>query len=425
MKRTIEVYLGNAERRVGTLRYDKQGARESSSFEYHPDWLSSDGAFAIDPNLRLGAGPQFFKRKSEGSVFPGAIADTEPDGWSRRVILRDHAKQRQQARSAGDHFDDTPLNDVDYLLAVDDHNRVGALRFKDENGVFQRAPVKGRRTTPPLVELRELFSATRAVERNDETAADLEYLRGRGTSVGGLRPKCSVVDEDGSLLIGKFPSVQDDSAVTKGEVMTLLLAKAAGINSAEARLIDSEGIPVALIRRFDRSSEGRLIYISAATLLGADNSTDHAYTEIVDGLRQHGADPHADGEELWRRIAFFILVNNVDDHLHNLGLLHVANGQWKLAPAFDINPFPDRARELKTWISEEVGPTASLDALMTAIPYFRITSKDAKRIVGEVESAVSNWRETGRAIGMNEKELDQFAPAFEHEQRRVAQRIKS
>jgi serine/threonine-protein kinase HipA len=125
-----------------------------------------------------------------------------------------------------------------------------------------------------------------------------------------------VVDEDGSLLIGKFPSVQDDRAVTKGEVMTLLLAKAARIHSAEARLIDSEGIPVALIRRFDRSSEGRLIYISAATLLGADSSADHAYTEVVDGLRQHGADPQADGEELWRRIAFSILVNNVDDHLH-------------------------------------------------------------------------------------------------------------
>lgn len=361
MKRTIGVYLGDSEKRVGTLRFAMQGARQSAGFEYHPDWLASEHRFAIDPNFRLGPGMQYYKQAGAGSVFPGAIADAEPDGWASRVILRDHAKQRQEARSAGGPFDDAPLNPVDFLLAVDDINRVGALRFQDEDGVFQRAPVQGRRTTPPLFELRELLSATRAVELNNETAADLAYLRGRGTSLGGLRPKCSVVDDDGLLSIGKFPSIQDDRAVTKGEVLALQLAMAAGIKAAEGRLIHSDGVPVALIRRFDRSPQGRLPYISAATLLGADSSTDHTYTEIVDGLRQHGADAQADIEELWRRIAFFILINNIDDHLHNHGFLHVAHGQWRLAPAFDVNPFPERAQELKTWISEAVGPAASID----------------------------------------------------------------
>ena len=55
-------------------------------------------------------------------------------------------------------------------------------------------------------------------------------------------------------------------------------------------------------------------------------------------------------------MAFFILITNVDDHLHNHGFLHASHGQWRLAPAFDLNPFPDRVRELKTWISEETGP---------------------------------------------------------------------
>ena len=87
------------------------------------------------------------------------------------------------------------------------------------------------------------------------------------------------------------------------------LAKAAGINAPQARLIDSGGIPVTLIRRFDRTSKGRLMYVSAATLLGVDVGapTEHTYTEIVDAIRQHGADAQADIEELWRRIAFFIL----------------------------------------------------------------------------------------------------------------------
>lgn len=425
MNRTINVFLGDAARQVGLLRFDIQGARQSAGFEYHPSWLEAPDAFAIEPNLPLVAGMQFHKKVRDGSVFHGAIADTEPDGWGRRVIFRDHAKQREEARRSGSAMDSQPLNPLDVLLAVDDANRAGALRFQDESGVFQRAAEPGRRTAPPLIELRALLSATRAVETNTETAADLAYLRGRGTSLGGLRPKCSVIDDAGLLSIGKFPSVGDDWAVTKGEVLALRLARAAGINAAEARLIESDGVPVALIRRFDRPKGGRLMYISAATLLGADTAdpAEHTYTEIIDGMRQHGADAQADIEALWRRIAFFILINNVDDHLHNHGFLHVTHGQWRLSPAFDVNPFPDRARELKTWISEETGPAASIDALMSITPYCRIERAAARRILADVERAVSSWRESGREIGLSDPELDQFAEAFEGSERDAVRRI--
>jgi serine/threonine-protein kinase HipA len=311
-------------------------------------------------------------------------------------------------------------------LAVDDANRAGALRFQDENGVFQRASEPGRRTAPPLVELGALLSATRAVETNTESAADLAYLRGRGTSLGGLRPKCSVIDDGGRLSIGKFPSVSDDRAVTKGEVLALRLARAAGINAAEARLIDSAGAPVALIRRFDRpEAGGRLLYISAATMLGveAGDPVEHTYTQIVDALRQYGADAQSDIEELWRRIAFSILITNVDDHMRNHGFLHVAHGQWRLAPAFDVNPFPERARELKTWLSEDAGPAASIDALMSIAPYCRIDAQSSARILLDVDRAVSRWRHSGRAIGMSDRELDQFADAFEHRERHAAKAV--
>ncbi len=426
MKRTISVFVGESARRIGTLRFDAQGARQSAGFEYHADWLAADDAFSIEPNLPLVAGMQFHKQTGAGSIFHGALADTEPDGWGRRVILRDHARQRQKARRAGADVGTQPLNALDFLLAIDDTNRVGALRFQDENGVFQRAEEEGRRSAPPLIELGALLSATRAVETNTETAADLAYLRGRGTSLGGLRPKCSVIDDDGRLSIGKFPSVSDDRAVTKGEVLALRLAQAAGISAAQARLIDSDGAPVALIRRFDRpESGGRIMYISAATMLGQDSadSTEHAYTEIVDALRQYGADVQSDIEELWRRIAFYILITNVDDHLHNHGFLHVAHGQWRLAPAFDVNPFPDRVRELKTWISEKTGPETSIEALMSIATYYRIELETARRFLAKVERAVAGWRNTGREIGMNNKELNQFAEAFEHAERSAARKI--
>jgi serine/threonine-protein kinase HipA len=291
--------------------------------------------------------------------------------------------------------------------------------------MFQRAPEEGRRTAPPLIELGHLLYASRAVESNRETAADLAYLRGRGTSLGGLRPKCTVIDDDGALSIGKFPGITDERAVTKGEVLALKLARKAGINAAEARIVESESSPVALIRRFDRHSDGRrIMYISAATLLGveATEPEDHTYTGIVDAIRVHGAGAQADIEELWRRIAFSILISNVDDHLRNHGFLHEDRGFWRLSPAFDINPSPERARELKTWISEDTGPEMTIDALMSVIAYFRITKVRAIEILGQVERAVGGWRKTGRAVGMTDTELDAFADAFEHSERTAAKK---
>jgi serine/threonine-protein kinase HipA len=222
--------------------------------------------------------------------------------------------------------------------------------------------------------------------------------------------------------------VTDERPITKGEVLALRLARRAGIDAAEARLVDSDGSAVALIRRFDRTADGeRLMYVSAATMLGAEpeESVEHSYTEIVDALRQYGNQPAADIEQLWRRIAFSILITNVDDHLRNHGFLHVDRGQWRLAPAFDVNPFPDRARELKTWISEEAGPEATIDALMSVIAYFRITSKRAHAILAEVEDAVSAWQEEGRALGMTSEELGAYANAFEHDERRAVRAVLS
>jgi serine/threonine-protein kinase HipA len=221
------------------------------------------------------------------------------------------------------------------------------------------------------------------------------HLRGRGTSLGGLRPKCTVIDDDGALVIGKFPSIADERAVTKGEVLALVLARQAGINAAAARLVDSDGSPVALIRRFDRRSNGpRVMYISAATMLGveATEPEDHTYTEIVDAIREHGADAQADIEELWRRMAYSILITNVDDHLRNHGFLHEERELWRLSPAFDINPSPERTREMK-------------------------------RILSEVTRAVDGWRTTGRSIGMSDEELEAFADAFEHRERDAVRKL--
>jgi len=418
MKQIIHVYLGDETQLVGELRYDQHGNRESATFAYLPDWLASADAFQLDPALPLVTGFQYHKRSGDGSLFHGAFADSEPDGWGRKVIARDHAKRRESARRLGTPSPPPVLGTLDFLLAVDDSSRIGALRYRDESGIFRAsANDDGQRRTPPLLELRHLLNASRAVELSTETEADLAYLRGKGTSLGGLRPKCSVLDNDGHLAIGKFPSVADQRAVTKGEILALRLARLAGINAADARLISSDGQPVAVIRRFDRRADGkRIAYCSAATMLGVsgDDTEHHTYAEIVDAIRIHGAEAQQDIEELWRRIAFSILINNVDDHLHNHGFLYVGNNHWRLSPAFDLNPFPDRARELKTWISEETGPTASLAALRSVAPYFHIAKNRANDLITGIQNIVDTWQTVGAELGMTPVELSQFGDAFEN-----------
>jgi len=155
-------------------------------------------------------------------------------------------------------------------------------------------------------------------------------------------------------------------------------------------------------------------------MLAAEPTEEHAYTEIVDAIRVYGWAAQQDIDELWRRIAFSILITNIDDHLLNHGFLHVEHGQWRLSPAFDVNPFPERARELKTWISPEAGADATIEALLSVAPYFRISKEKAKRILSEVERAVAKWRGEGKALGMTEAELDAFEDAFEHEEREAA-----
>jgi serine/threonine-protein kinase HipA len=262
-----------------------------------------------------------------------------------------------------------------------------------------------------------MLTASRAVELGTETAQDLAYLRGKGTSLGGMRPKCSILDEEGQLALGKFPSINDDRNVTRAEVLALKLAALAGINAAKAHVSVVQGTPVAVIRRFDRTpDDARIPYLSGATLLQANRQDDHAYTEVLAVMKGVCADYIVDARELWRRQVFNHLITNVDDHLQNMGFLYMGGNQWQLAPAFDINPMPDKDRESKTWLSEDTGPITSMSQLLGQASQFALTREQALAIVREVVGAVLQWRAVGQSadVGMTTQELNAFAPAFEH-----------
>ena len=404
---------------AGQLAYAKQGQREFSTFAYDARWLANPSRFEISPDLPLIAGFQARRAPSKAdSIFHLALADTAPDAWGRRVIARAHAKERKKNPTLA------ALTELDYVTAVDDFSRVGALRLRNEKGLFLRTVEEGRRTTPPLVELERIYSASRAVEMSQETAQDLVYLQGKGTSLGGMRPKCTILDEHGRLAIGKFPSVADARSVTRGEVLALHLARNAGIHAASARILDINGTAVALIDRFDRTPDmARIHYLSAASMLQASREDDRSYTEIADIIRAKCVKPTEDARQLWRRMVFNLLITNVDDHLQNHGFLYEGQGLWRLAPAFDINPFPDKDRESKTWLSPQAGPIDSLQMLLDHANYFSLGAPDAAlEVLGEVMDAVSNWKAVAMApeVGLTREELDDFAPAFEHEASQAA-----
>jgi serine/threonine-protein kinase HipA len=414
LRRQVQLCIGKAGTAIGTLIYTQHGRRESTAIAYDETWLANPERFNVSDDLQLALGYQSHKAASaRDSVFHGAIADTAPDAWGRRVIARDHAKRRKQDPKL------PMLTEIDYLMAVDDFSRVGALRLRDSDGRYHRTAPEGWRSTPPLLELERMFEATRAVERGQETAADLRYLQGRGTSLGGMRPKCTVVDEGGRLAIGKFPSIADARSVTRGEVLALRLAAQAGIDVVSARIVQLDDVPVAIIRRFDRDPSGaRIPYQSAASVLQASRDDERSYTEIVDAMRARGYAPTVDVQQLWRRLVFNLLISNVDDHLQNHGFLHVERGLWRLAPAFDLNPFPDKIRESKTWLSEQDGPITDLPMLVARSAYFALDRDRARVVVSEVHAAVSRWRQlaTSPEVGLRAAELDDFAPAFEHAQ---------
>lgn len=418
IRRQVQLCIGKEGLPVGSLVYVRQGRRENSVFAYGEDWLANLACFNVSADLQLVPGYQPHKAASpHDSVFHGAIADTAPDAWGRRVIARDYAKRRKDDPKL------PALTELDYLLAVDDFSRVGALRLRNLDSAWHRTVAAGRRSTPPLVELERVFQASRAVECGQETAEDLRYLQGKGTSLGGMRPKCTLVDEDGRLAIGKFPSVGDIRSVTRGEVLALKLAVRAGIDAASARVVALGQVPVAVIRRFDRDeTDGRIPYQSAASLLQSSREEERSYTEIADAIRTYGHAPTQDVRQLWRRLVFNLLITNVDDHLQNHGFLHVSHGQWRLAPAFDINPFPDKDRESKTWLSEQDGPITDVQMLLARASYFALDEEQALAVLGDVHAAVANWRQVARSseVGLRATELNDFAPAFEHEQMDVA-----
>ena len=382
---------------VGRLHAAERSA--SVTFEYAREWLTRLGAFPIDPTgLPLGSGP------IHAAALFGAMQDCGPDRWGRILIERAVRKQVLDRR---------PYRDIDYVLALDDTARIGALRFRSDPAGPFLAATGGK--LPPVMSLANLLRATDAIHGETETAADLRFLLGAGSPLGGARPKAVVSLADGRLALAKFSKPDDRRDIATGEILALELARQAGITVAEHQLVSVGDRGVSVITRFDREGAQRLPFLSADSLLGLPSGEPGAYTLLADGIRQFGDDTARDLEELWRRLLFSLLASNYDDHLRNHGFLMRAPGKWSLSPAYDLNPVPEieRAQLPKTAISED-GGDPSIEAALAAAPRFGLKPAKAKSIAREVYTAVADWRNVGKRLRIPARTLAAYASAFEH-----------
>lgn len=405
MNRSVEVWLDAdiaPATCVGRLHDDRGQIR----FHYDRQWLASPQAFALDPDLSLDVQP-FFPRPEKGNF--GIFLDSSPDRWGQVLMDR-----REMLAAQDEGRRKRTLYAWDYLLGVQDLTRQGALRFR-ESGTETFLAAK-RLAAPPITNLGELESVAR--DLTSRRVDDLEKLRrwlavlvAPGASLGGARPKANFTDTDDTLWIGKFPSRDDTYDQGAWEFVVHRLALHARIDVPPARMARFSDHHTFCVRRFDRARGQRRHFASAITLLRRVDSEGASYLELAQFLQNQG-DPaaiNADLEQLFRRVVFNVMSGHRDDHLRNHGFL-LANGGWRLAPAFDMNPLPQKDHHVLCL--DDSDPHPSVATVMATHEFYRLTAARAGEIVEEVAGVMDGWRDEAQRHGLPRLDLTEMEPAF-------------
>lgn len=373
-------------------------------FVYGRRYLERNDAIELDPvELRLRRGV-YETARMQG--FFGAIRDSMPDSWGRRVIEKNTGHVQ--------------LEEFDYLLQGPD-DRAGALGFGSNV-----EPSLQKSTFNRTLDLERLQAAADAVI-NDEpeiagsAAGQVGDLLLPGTSMGGARPK-AVVEHKHDLWLAKFTRQDDRWNHPCVEHGLLKLAEACNLTVAESKITAVAGRDALLVRRFDRdpalSGYRRHRMVSALTLLKIDDSpmarTDWSYILLADEIRRVSAEPAADLLELFGRMCFNAAVSNLDDHPRNHAVLAKERG-WRLSPAFDLTPSPVIAMDRRdlAMTCGQFGRYANRENLLSTHGRFLLSKTEAAALLDRiVETVRSQWRPTMRQAGVSEADCETIAGAF-------------
>jgi serine/threonine-protein kinase HipA len=392
---------------IGILSAHQGKGRKSFSFEYDRNWIKSKEQFILDPDIRWYSGPQFPQEKENFGVF----MDSMPDTWGRTLMKR---RAVQKAKDAG--ISVPTLYDIDFLLGVYDESRMGALRFKlDPNGDF--LDNDSTFPTPPWSSVRELQYGADILESDadsEEVKKWLAILMAPGSSLGGARPKANILDENGHPWIAKFPSKNDTIDKAAWEFLAYRLAQTVGIEMAECKIQKVAGrYHTFFTQRFDRVGKERVHFASAMTMTGKNEElirdNPPSYLDLAEFIHYSGSVIKEDLHQLWKRIIFNIAISNTDDHLRNHGFI-IKDGQWRLSPAYDINPSIDKDGLA---INIDMDNNALDFELAKSVgDFFELTTPKMNHIIAEIKKAVSIWKTTANEIGISRAEQELMESAF-------------
>jgi serine/threonine-protein kinase HipA len=397
---------------VGELSYELLHGSDSYGFKFDETWLKKHADLSLCEDLNNYPGWQYTQ---PGKELFGCFSDVLPDRWGRTLFNR-----REQIMAKEENRPVRRLSSFDYLIGIDDYSRMGGLRFKERmDGSFINA--KERLVIPPLTSIRELIAVSGEIEKSEEEnlLPDKKWIAQLilpGSSLGGARPKATVIDTDKSLYVAKFPSRKDDYDVGLWEHCCHLLAAKAGIHAADTKALSTgEKYHTLLSRRFDRTETGaRIHFASAMTLLGlhdGDNAaTGNGYPDIVDFILQNATNVTENLRELYRRVAFNICIGNSDDHFRNHGFILTSKG-WVLSPAYDMNPTQNDYQSL---LISSTTNKAELSLLRNAHEEYMLDGDVAEQIISEVTTAVKGWRVTAAKLGIAKREMELFGAAIDN-----------
>jgi serine/threonine-protein kinase HipA len=372
----VWIWLPQATEPIVAGRVDQEGER--LLFTYASSYRRRKNAMAIyEPELPLQEGTFAPLR---GMSMAGAIRDSSPDAWGRRVIINRVTGRRPDTAGVQE------LSELTYLLQSGS-DRIGALDF-------QASATEYVPRLAPQTSLDELLEAADCIERGKPLPPALDLALYHGSSIGGARPK-ALIDDGNRKLIAKFSTTSDTYSVVKAEFLAMTLAKLCGLDVAKTALTKAAQKDVLLIERFDRqltkAGWTRRSMVSALTMLSLDEMMARyaSYEDVAEIIRHRFTDPKATLRELYGRICFNILCGNTDDHARN----HAAFWDGRmlaLTPAYDICPQGRTGNEAtQAMLIKGNNRSSTLAALLAAAPDFHLKESQALALFEHQISTIS------------------------------------
>lgn len=366
-----------------------------SEFRYYPEYLEAPFAFPLDP-VSLPLHRQVFHCDRPKGVF-AVFEDSLPDDWGRKLLVRKAKLPRGRQT-------------LPEMLKALAGSGLGALAY------YENDPAPSEDNLVSVIDLQSLLHAAELFESGKEVEdRDIFVLLKAGSSPGGSRPKALVQTEEGDLWIAKFPSVQDQLPVVQIEAATMELARKAGLNVPDCRLINCGSKMVLLVKRFDITPNGgRRHMVSFQTLLKAEDWYEASYTHLFEVVARYGAHPETDLPALYRHMVFNGLIGNTDDHLKNFWMLHDSRGYF-LSPAFDLLPDIHQRREHVLSFGYEGHSPPGVEGLKLFGKRLGISKPQVT--VEEVESSVSSCLEFFPAAGIEPTIAERLKSAVDRNRR--------